>query len=332
MNTDTPQQDAPHARAEQERIVAVVVTYNREALVTDCLDAIAAQTRRPDAVVVVDNASTDASGRLAAEHPLGADVLHLTRNVGGAGGFAAGTARALIDHRADWVWIMDDDTVPTPTALQALQDALLASPVRLSVLSSRAVWTDGREHPMNRSRPRPFASAEEKADAVTAAGPGARPVRTASYVSVLLNGQDVRRLGLPVADYFIWSDDFEHTGRLLREGRGVHVPRSVVEHRTTVFSAAQTDPGGRFYYEVRNRLWSLLRSSSFTGFERVLYGGRTALGWARILLRGRGHLLGTGLRGARDALRRAPRPSAVVLAADPEAADRVRRIERVAGR
>lgn len=318
------------APAAEPVVVAVVVAYNREQLVGQCLDALAEQSRRPDAVVVVDNASTDSSGRIADEHPVDADVLHLHRNVGGAGGFAAGIARALEVHRADWIWIMDDDTVARPTALAALLEAASASPVRLSLLSSRAVWTDGRDHPMNTPRTRWRASARERADA---AAIGARPIRTASYVSAFLRAEDVRRLGLPHADYFIWSDDFEHTGRLLRRGRGVHLAASVVEHRTKAFGDAQTDPGDRFYYDVRNRLWALTRTRSFTLVERVLYGGSTARGWLR-LLSAHPHRLGpVALRGLRDALRGGPRPSASVLAgSDPEVAASIARIEREAGR
>ena len=186
-----PNDPAPataHPGARHERVVAVVVTYNREQLLAQCLDALAAQERRPDAVVVIDNASTDHSGRVADEHPLDADVVHLHRNVGGAGGFAAGIARALMRHDADWVWVMDDDTVPRPGALAALLEALALSPARLSVLSSRAVWTDGRDHPMNTQRTRFGASAREKRDAARAGG---RPIRTASYVSALLDRKSV---------------------------------------------------------------------------------------------------------------------------------------------
>ncbi|GAA4521588.1 glycosyltransferase [Brachybacterium paraconglomeratum] len=325
----TPRQSTAHPDALAARVVAVVVTYNRETLLQECLDALAAQDRRPDAVIIIDNASTDASGTVADVHPLNADVVHLRRNVGGAGGFATGIARALVRHDADWVWVMDDDTIPRPSALRELLRSLEASPVRLSVLSSRAVWTDGRDHPMNTQRSRLGASAQEKRDAARAGG---RPIRTASYVSALLNGQDVRRLGLPYADYFIWSDDFEHTGRLLRDGRGLQVPGSVVEHRTARFSNAQTSPGSRFYYDVRNRLWALLRTSSFTPLEKVLHGGATSLGWLRLLLRHRGDLLGVGLRGLLSALRRGPRPSTTVLQSDGEAAADIRVIERAAGR
>ncbi|WP_152354393.1 glycosyltransferase [Brachybacterium subflavum] len=324
-------QDAPITRDAANggvRVVAVVVTYNRAALLESCLDALTAQDRRPDAVVVVDNASTDASGSVADSHPIGADVVHLHENVGGAGGFATGIARALEEHRADWVWLMDDDTIPRPGALAALTDAIDASPARLSVLSSRAVWTDGRAHPMNLPRLRVGASAQERGDAQAAGG---YPIRTASYVSVLLRADDVRRLGLPNADYFIWSDDFEHTGRLLRRGRGIHVPGSVVEHRTKVFANAQASPGDRFYYDVRNRLWALTRTRSFTLWERAMYGGSTVRGWLRQLVR-HPELARVGARGLRDALRGGPRPGARVLDRDPGAASSIARVERSAGR
>ena len=74
---DTPRPGAAHPGALEARVVAVVVTYNRETLLAQCLDALAAQERRPDAVVIIDNASTDSSGAVAARN-LG---CHLTRVV-----------------------------------------------------------------------------------------------------------------------------------------------------------------------------------------------------------------------------------------------------------
>ncbi|MFZ2428604.1 MAG: glycosyltransferase, partial [Propioniciclava sp.] len=96
-----------------QRIVAVVVAWNRRDLLAENLAGLAAQTRPPDAVVVIDNASTDDSAALAARHPVVTEVVSLPTNTGGAGGFAAGIARAIIAHGAEAVWIMDDDTVPT---------------------------------------------------------------------------------------------------------------------------------------------------------------------------------------------------------------------------
>ena len=102
-------------------VVAVVVAHDRRELLLEGLAALAAQTRRPDLVVVVDNASGDGSAAAvttwSAGRDLPVDLVVLDRNTGGAGGFAAGLARAVHTHAADVVWLMDDDTVPTPTAL-----------------------------------------------------------------------------------------------------------------------------------------------------------------------------------------------------------------------
>jgi len=43
------------------RVFAVIVTYNRRELLLESLAAVAAQTRAPDAVIVIDNASADGS-------------------------------------------------------------------------------------------------------------------------------------------------------------------------------------------------------------------------------------------------------------------------------
>src|SRR5262249_36524583 len=166
-------------------IGAVVVTHDRCHLLAAALAAIDAQTRRPDTVVVVDNASADGTARMLRERFPWAQVVTLARNTGGAGGFAAGMARAL-ELGATALGLMDDDTVPSPGALEAL---LSAGRHGAALVASRVVWTDGRDHPMNTPRGRP-------SDV-----PGCVRIRSASFVSVLLDAGAVRERGLPIADY-----------------------------------------------------------------------------------------------------------------------------------
>lgn len=316
------------ATAEQ-RIVAVVVAWNRRDLLAQTLAGLAAQTRRPDAVVVIDNASTDDSAELADAHPAVTEVVTLPTNTGGAGGFAAGIARAVVRHGAQAVWIMDDDTVPTPTALEELQRARIRYPGRVTVAASRADWRDGREHPMNTPRVRPGVS---KLDAEAARLVGARPIRSASFVSILLDADAIRRHGLPVADYFLWNDDFEYTARLLRDAVGLYVPASRVYHLTKVFGGSDADPGPRFTNEVRNKAWLFGRSDALGPVDKALYAGSTAVRWARMMLRSpdRSALLGHGRAGLAQS-RTAPRTTTDVLRDTPVAAD-VAQIERGAGR
>lgn len=297
----------------QGRIVAVLVAYNRRDLLIEALDALGAQDHALAHVLVVDNASTDDSADVARAHPVRPVVLSLARNTGGAGGFAAGIAHAVDMLGADGVWLMDDDTIPTPSALRELVQAWRAYPGPVDAAGSRVVWTDGRDHPMNTPRQRPRAS---RASVASAATVGAVPVRSTSFVSMLVSAEAVRAHGLPIADYFIWNDDFEYSCRLLRDGTGLHVPASVVEHRTKTFGATDADPGERFYYEVRNKIWMLTRSSALTGFERALYTGASVRRWARTVSRSRARdvLWRAGRRGLVDGVRRRPAPTTRVLA------------------
>lgn len=304
------------------RVVAVVVTYNRAELLAECLTGLAQQDRPADAVVVIDNCSTDGSGDVARNHPIGADLVSLTDNVGGAGGFAAGMARALSRHRPDWLWLMDDDTIPGPAALRGLLEVIGDFPHPVTALSSTAVWTDGRIHPMNVSRERLGTTAQQRARADQV---DARVIRTASFVAFFVSAQACREHGLPHADYFIWGDDTEYSGRVLRHGIGLQVAGSVVEHRTKAFGSWQNDPGERFYYEVRNKIWAFARSGSFTLAERLLYGGSAALGWLRTVARSKNRrlLLARGARGLRDGVLRVPKPTVQVLSGMGEISDDV---------
>jgi rhamnopyranosyl-N-acetylglucosaminyl-diphospho-decaprenol beta-1,3/1,4-galactofuranosyltransferase len=276
----------------------VVVTHDRRDLLAGALTAIGTQTRAPDLVIVVDNASSDGTPAFVRDRFPAVELLALPRNTGGAGGFATGIARAL-DRGATALWLMDDDTVPEPGALEALLTAFDRH--RPALAASRVLWTDGRDHPMNTPRSRPSGV------------PGHARIRSASFVSVLLDAAAVRECGLPVADYFLWNDDFEYTLRLLRGRVGLLCPGSVVVHRT---AAPVFDPGARFFHEVRNKTWLFTRSRCLAPGERLLYAGSTVRRWARAFATSadRARLARELGRGLWAGVRSGPRPNATVLA------------------
>lgn len=290
----------------------MVVAYNRRELLIECLNALFRQTVSPDAIVVIDNASSDDTAAAVSDRFPEADLESLAVNTGGAGGFAIGIDRAVSRHDADLVWIMDDDTIPTPRALEALLTARARSVRAPAVLASHVVWTDHRDHPMNTPRRKPFVSRSESRDAESV---GAVPVRSASFVSSLVDSAAIRADGLPVAEYFIWNDDFEFTARMLRHRRGLFVPDSVVVHKTKARADTDADPGERFYYEVRNKLWLFRRSRALAWYEKPLYLAATARRWTRTLRRSqdRDTIRRAFRAGWRDGLRMSPRPNAEYL-------------------
>lgn len=305
------------------RVAAVVVSYNREKLLAECLDGLAAQTYPLACTLVVDNASTDGAVDVARGHVSQPELTTLRENVGGAGGFAAGIALAARDESIDYVWIMDDDTIPTPTALEklmgAVHEAERVNGERPTIVGSKAIWVDGREHLMNKPRARQWIhhGAVQLSDE-------AYQARTFSFVSCCINARAIRmRKALPVGAYFLWNDDFEYTTRLLRDGVGYYVPSSVVEHKTKVFGSSNADPGARFRFEVRNKRWLFsYASGNFTGLERAYYLLGTARRWVSAFLHSgdKQALLGYARTGWAEAGAGRPASNASVLAATPEAA------------
>jgi rhamnopyranosyl-N-acetylglucosaminyl-diphospho-decaprenol beta-1,3/1,4-galactofuranosyltransferase len=290
-----------------DSICAVVVTYDRRELLADCLEALARQTRPPDEVLVVDNASTDGTGEMLRERFPQVSVLRIDVNEGAAAGYADGIADAHARGHG-WLWLLDDDCYPDPDALAVLVAAGNRAPAvpgvpAPSLLASRVVWTDGRLHPMNV----PWVRWQAPGEVALGVGEGLVSLRHSTFTSILLRSDAVDRHGLPPRHFYIWVDDVAYTSRLLREGRGYLVPESRVVHRTARPYSAVTESGDRFYYHVRNTLL-MVRGGVMNRDEHFVYLYYWAITLARYLAfnRVRPRALRTIARGVRDGLRGQP--------------------------
>ncbi len=248
-------------------VTAVVVTYNRKELLRECLAALRAQESAPEQVLVIDNASTDGTPEvLDAEFP---EVRHvrMASNEGATGGFHAGMEAAMATG-SDWIWLLDDDTIAHPDALDELLGGAARAPEPAALMCSRVEWSDGRAHPMNM----PMVRRRDVRGLVAAGGRGLLPIRAASWVSLLVSRGAVERHGLPCKPFFFQADDIEYTARVLRAEPGYCAPDSVVEHRTKTPHDALSDPDDRrFYFHARNTLY-MIRGRSWERFEKPQLG------------------------------------------------------------
>ncbi len=241
-----------------EKVCAVIVTYNRKALLRECLQAVLSQTRPPDHVLVVDNASTDGTGEMLREEFPGVEVLRLPENQGGAGGFHEGMKRAY-EEGFEWIWVMDDDTIPESTSLESLlarAHCLRKENRVVSAIGSEVVWVNGRLHPMNNPLRIPF-SYKKRCSVYK--------VPWLSFVSVIISRSAVQQMGLPRKAFFIWNDDLEY---FLRLGHCYLTTMSRATHKTKAIYTPADSTDGRYYYQVRNRIW-ILRSPKVPLFWRV---------------------------------------------------------------
>lgn len=257
------------------KIVTVVVTYNRYELLQECIDAILGQTRSTDLLVVIDNASTDNTQNLFAR---GAkyDVpsiayKRMETNLGGAGGFYEGVRYAYF-MGADWIWVMDDDTIPTPTALQGFCDALNIVSEEPGFMASAVFGPNGE--PMNV----PELDARREDNGYSSwyryLNKGLVKIRSATFVSVLINKKAISKVGLPYKKLFIWGDDIEYTLRLSTYyGVAYMCGNSEVVHKrkiTRIISIENANDPARikqYHYLYRN---GLLNAREYRGRKNVL--------------------------------------------------------------
>lgn len=251
-----------------KKIVAVVVTYNRLYFLKKCLQSLLQQSYPLNKIVVIDNASTDDTLGYMKENFSNnekIDYVRLSSNLGGSGGFSTGIKEAMT-FQNDYIWLMDDDTIPTDGALEKLllADDLLNG--QWSFLASNVRWTDGGSAKMNQLTTAKFWS-EYISQGLVA-------VQTGTFVSLLIKRVDVIDIGLPIADFFIWGDDTEYTMRLSDRKKGYFVSDSIVIHETksnsnvNIINERNENRISRYFYSFRNSYY--IASNEHRRFKYVL--------------------------------------------------------------
>jgi len=237
-----------------ETVAVVVVTYNRADLLVGMLDGLAAQTRAPDAVIVVDNASTDHTREvLDARTDLPLHVTTTQDNLGGAGGFHLGV-RAAYDAGYDRVWLMDDDVVPAPGCLAALmavdEDCLIAVREDLSgaLVEKAAIDFDLR----NPLAIKPKRSSVDSVYADRASMPALVEVQNVAFEGFMARRGVMEEIGFPDPAFFIFYDDAEYAIRARRAGRKVWAVRDAVLVRQLDFNQQHDLAGWKGFYMYRN--------------------------------------------------------------------------------
>ncbi|HET7530030.1 MAG TPA: glycosyltransferase family 2 protein [Mycobacteriales bacterium] len=298
--------------ASGARVAVVVPNWNGVAHLGATLEALRAQTRAADEVVVVDNGSSDGSAAYVEMHHPGVRVLRLATNTGFAGaanaGWRAGTA--------ELVAVLNNDARPAPDWLEQLLrrpddpavwawGSVLVSPD--GTVESAGDHYDPRGYAYKLGRGRPLSALPaEPYDVV--APPGASPLMRRSVLA---------ELGGYCERFFLYYEDVDLSLRALLAGyRAELVPSAVVEHDLGRSSGGSSRP---WFYIGRNSLWCAVRCQPHVSV-RALWR-RTGREWRTVRSRGGGaaYLRGraAGVAGLAWALRsRREVQRARVLSAD----------------
>ncbi len=211
----------------RETVAAVIVTYNRKKLLVECLSGLGKQTASLDALILVDNASTDGTpdylmerGIITAPLPHETDLpfessgalpgspgtkvtyRRLAENTGGAGGFHEGV-KVGFQTGYDWLWLMDDDVEPLPDTLSKLLSFRTLSrcihPSKLFEDGSRHNWEGYISPKTGRRVFLPDISFQK--------GLTHCETNTGCFEGMLVHREIVEKIGFPDRRFFIGSDD-----------------------------------------------------------------------------------------------------------------------------
>ena len=253
------------------KIAAVVVTYNRLELLKKCLQSIKSQTHKVDEIIVVNNSSTDGTEEWLNSQK---DLTVITQeNSGSAGGQYTGIKYAY-EKGYDWIWSIDTDIILFENALEIL---LVHSKIKnVGFLSSNIFYSNEElAHANIPELGKPY----EILSAIAFNKP--IPILAASFGSLLVRREVIRKVGLPCKEFFIWGDDSEFTLRITLNGfQGYLVMESKAYHfneenSPNPYSKINVSDK-KFLYGVRNMIYVSIQrniithSSKFRGYLSAL--------------------------------------------------------------
>lgn len=294
---------------------AVVLTYNRRALLLQNLEALCKQTSPLKSILVLDNGSTDDTPQAVAAFATSAAVpvvlKRLEQNVGVARGFIATVEAGFVDLAAEWIWLMDDDMIPAPNALAELVGAFdrnFERPEQIGFLMAQAVDGEGRAVNVPTVNPRP-PSIERAPDWGRFLDQGIVCVQTASLVALLIPRATYETFGNLNADFVVWGEDADFTSRIAEQRPCLLVGTSKVVHlrvkpgELSIFSEEDERRVPNFYYLYRNTLYLrrrfIGRHAYVSGIVRYLVDAYTLARqgkWLKAKIALRGTLAGMTFR------------------------------------
>lgn len=218
-------------------VFVVTVTYgDRQSFLQEVLAGLVGQGVAR-AVVVDNGAHWNVASTLAEQYGAFVDVVDMGHNTGSAGGYAAGIQRAY-DLGAEFIWLLDDDNLPTDECLaqlmKAYADELGTTPrCRLAVLAFRP------DHQADVAAGVPSQYINARRDSFCGfhvldipyklwrrtpwGQPRATvPVRVrldiAPYSGLLLHRELVQNIGVPDERLVLYADDTEYSWRITAGG------------------------------------------------------------------------------------------------------------------
>ena len=222
-------------------------------------------TYSPWQIVVFDNASIDDScEKIGKKYPQ-VIIMRSDKNVGYSKGNNIGIQKLLAEG-ADYVWVLNNDTIVEPTCLDNLMLAA-KSDVRIAAVGAKILYADSPHtiwYAGARLNPIIFSVPHDGLGKAVTFGP--KTIVQVDFVtgcSMLITRHAFNQVGFFDEDFFAYAEDFDWCLRVRQSGlRLVYAPQAVLYHkvsasmrRNTLGQSKGSASAMAYYLITRNYLW-----------------------------------------------------------------------------
>ena len=215
-------------------VVAIIATYGRPKELSRLLASLEEIKESLGAVIVVDNAGATEVQTLVGKAKCNTHYFSPKKNLGCGGGLHFGHEKAfgLFGNKLTHLWILDDDTVVPPNAIDGMtremrnESAEAACPM-ITDGSGHIRWFPGlldtKAFQMIRDLTTP-------AEYIACCGIQPIPFNWSTGVSLLISKRVVVELGCHRSDYWVRGEDLEFSLRITSKFKAIFVPSITVQH------------------------------------------------------------------------------------------------------
>lgn len=238
------------------QVTIVIVNWNSGELLRRCLTHLSAQTRKPDRLIIIDNASTD--GSIEEIEEFNAELIRLKQNVG----FAAANNMALESICTEYVVLLNPDAFPAPIWLEQLSQAA-ENRQNYSAFGSRQLderfpkMLDGvgdKYHFSGLPRRFRYGKMQTESDLVE------NEIFSACAAAVLYRTKELKEIGGFDEQFFCYVEDIDLGFRLRLSGyKALYVPGAVVRHVGSASTGGQHSDFA-VYHGHRNIVWTFVKN------------------------------------------------------------------------
>jgi GT2 family glycosyltransferase len=237
-----------------DKVFVVIPNWNLKNDTIMCIQSILAGSYAPKRIIVVDNGSSDGSVKVISKYfGKAIDIIVNEENVGFAAAVNKGVKYAL-SQGADWVLILNNDTIVAPDMLEQLMavatcrpDIGILSPAIFCYNQPDRIWRLGDRHPSWSPIPFKVPANVLRTEKVLL------PVDYVTGCGMLVRREVFQAIGMFDEGYFMYYEDADFCRRAKRAGFYIAcVPTARMWHK--ISGSTWRDVSYQRYLKTRSRV------------------------------------------------------------------------------